>query len=103
MKAQLRGNLYENLKIKNDKVDLNLRSEENRVIYKFAVSIISDFMKKLNLPYALSVFLPECGVSQEILSKKEILDLLRVPLDEPLAQKPDSQPLIMDILEILKS
>jgi hypothetical protein len=40
------------------------------------VSVFADFLKKLDMPYALSVFLPESGISQEILSKPEILEIL---------------------------
>jgi hypothetical protein len=34
------------------------------------------------MPYALSVFLPECGIQQEILTKPEIVELLRLDRDE---------------------
>jgi hypothetical protein len=31
--------------------------------------LITDLMKKCDMPYALSVFLPECGLNKEVLSK----------------------------------
>jgi hypothetical protein len=33
-------------------------------------------MKKCDMPYALTVFLPESGITQEILAKSEIIDVL---------------------------
>jgi hypothetical protein len=39
-------------------------------------------MKKCDMPYALSVFLPESGITQEILSKSEMIDVLGLETDE---------------------
>jgi hypothetical protein len=62
LKSQLRGRLYEQLKLKNEKADVNLKSVTNKLTFKIAVSLIADLMKKCDMPYAMSVFLPECGV-----------------------------------------
>lgn len=53
-----------------------MKEINNRLSYKVAVSLIADLMKKCDMPYALSVFLPECGISQEVLTKSEIVDVL---------------------------
>ena len=53
-----------------------MRNVSNRLNFKIAVSMVADLMKKCDMPYAMSVFLPECGVSQEILSKSELVDVL---------------------------
>ena len=49
---------------------------KNRLTFKLAVSLVADLMKKCDMPYALSVFLPESGITQEILSKEEMIDVL---------------------------
>lgn len=76
LKSQLRGRLYDQLKLKNEKADVNLNNVSNRLSFKIAVSLVADLMKKCDMPYAMSVFLPECGISQEILSKSELVDVL---------------------------
>lgn len=62
IKANMRGSLYESLKLKNDRAGLNIKDSSNRLSFKLAVSIIADLMQKCDMPYALSVFLPECGI-----------------------------------------
>ena len=42
------------------------------------ITISADLMKKCDMPYAMSVFLPECGLSQEVLTKQEMVDVLRI-------------------------
>jgi len=63
LKSQLRGRLYDQLKLKNEKADVNLNSATNRLTFKIGVSLVADLMKKCDMPYAMSVFLPECGVN----------------------------------------
>ena len=63
LKSQLRGRLYDQLKLKNDKADINLKDVNNRLSFKIAASLVADLMKKTDMPYAMSVFLPECGIS----------------------------------------
>lgn len=82
LKSQLRSKLYDQLRLKNEKVDMNLRNTENRLSFKIAVSLCADLMKKCDMPYALSVFLPESGITQEILSKAELIDVLGLSSDE---------------------
>jgi len=57
-------------------------SVNNRLTFKIAVSLAADLMKKCDMPYAMSVFLPECGFSQEILSKQELVEVLALQHDE---------------------
>lgn len=76
LKSQLRGRLYDQLKLKGEKADVNLKNVQNRLSFKIAVSLVADLMKKCDMPYAMSVFLPECGISQEILSKSELVDVM---------------------------
>ena len=57
-------------------MDVNLKETKNRLTFKIAVSLIADLMKKCDMPYALTVFLPESGITQEILAKSEIIDVL---------------------------
>lgn len=63
LKSQLRGRLYDQLKLNNEKADVNLKNVNNRLTFKIAVSMVADLMKKCDMPYAMSVFLPECGIS----------------------------------------
>ena len=63
LKSQLRSKLYDQLRLKNEKVDVNLRDTQNRLSFKIAVSLCADLMKKSDMPYALSVFLPESGIT----------------------------------------
>ena len=68
-----------------------------------AVSLVADLMKKSDMPYALSVFLPESGITQEILSKREIIDVLGLSTDEHILNTEDSTPLLNDIIDRVKS
>lgn len=63
LKSQLRGRLYDQLKLKNEKAEVNLNNVNNKLSFKIAVSLVADLMKKCDMPYAMSVFLPECGLS----------------------------------------
>jgi len=103
LKSQLRGRLYEKLKLKNDKVDANLNNVSNQLTFKIAVSLVADLMKKCDMPYAMSVFLPECGVSQEILSKSELVDVLALQQDDHIKTMGDTTPLLLDILDQIKA
>ena len=60
-------------------------------------------MKKCDMPYALSVFLPESGITQEILSKQEMIDVLGLQSDEHIQNQTDSTPLIHDILDRVRA
>ena len=71
--------------------------------FKIAVSLIADLMKKCDMPYALTVFLPESGITQEILSKTEIVDVLGLQKDDLLSSKGDSTPLLIDFVERIKA
>ena len=71
LKSQLRSKLYDQLKLKSGEMkapELTATSR-NKLNFKVAVSLCADLMKKCDMPYAMSVFLPECGLSQEILNK----------------------------------
>ena len=81
---------------------MNLRETKNRLTFKIAVSLIADLMKKCDMPYALTVFLPESGITQEILSKSEIVDVLGLQRDDLLSTFGDSTPLLLDIVERIK-
>lgn len=70
--------MYDQLRLKNEKSDLNLKETGNRLDFKVAVSLMADLMKKCDMPYALSVFLPESGISQEILTKSELVEVLHL-------------------------
>ena len=103
LKSQLRAKLYDQLRLKNEKVDMNLRETQNRLTFKIAVSLVADLMKKSDMPYALSVFLPESGITQEILSKSEMVDVLGLATDEHIENQGDSTPLINDIIDRVKA
>ena len=102
LKSQLRGKLYEQLKLKNQKSDSNLKDVTNRLSFKIAASLIADLMKKCDMPYAMSVFLPECGINQEILSKTELVDVLALQHDDYIKSMGDTTPLLLDIVEQIK-
>ena len=82
LKSQLRSKLYDQLRLKNERVDINMKETQNRLSFKIAVSLIADLMKKCDMPYALTVFLPESGITQEILAKSEMIDVLGLQTDE---------------------
>ena len=103
LKSQLRAKLYDQLRLKNERVDVNLKDTQNRLTFKLAVSLIADLMKKSDMPYALSVFLPESGITQEILSKQEIIDVLGLQTDEHMLNQTDSTPLLHDIIDRVKA
>ena len=54
------------------------------------------------MPYAMSVFLPECGFQHEILNKQELKEILALKSDEVIAGQPDSTPLLVDMVERIK-
>jgi hypothetical protein len=63
-------------------------------------------MQKSDMPYALSVFLPESGLQGEApLSKPELLDLLNLKNDEAYTSSTGSEftPLLLDIVSVLVS
>ena len=95
--------MYDQLKLKNEKADVNLKSATNRLSFKIAASLISDLMKKCDMPYALSVFLPECGMNKEILSKMELIDVLGLQSDEYIKSVGDTTPLLIDLVEQVKA
>lgn len=71
-----------------------------------AVSLVADLMQKTDMPYALSVFLPESGLQGEApLSKPELLDLLNLKNDEAYTAAAGSEftPLLLDLVKVLVS
>lgn len=85
LKSQLRGKLYEQLKLQNERPDsaaISLKDINNRLSFKLAVSLIADLMKKCDMPYALSVFLPECGQQAQLYSKPELVEAMALQYDE---------------------
>jgi hypothetical protein len=55
------------------------------------------------MPYALSVFLPESNLKQEVLSKSELLEVLGLNKDELFTSKPEMTPLLLDLVDIIKA
>lgn len=53
--------------------------------FKVAVSLIADLMKKCDMPYAMSVFLPECGLQHEILTKDNLKEILGLKSDDVIS------------------
>lgn len=82
---------------------MNLRETTNRLGFKIAVSLVADLMKKCDMPYALSVFLPESGITQEILAKSELVDVLGLSTDETIVAKGETTPLLLDIVDRVKA
>lgn len=105
LKSQLRSKLYEQLRLKGEKRPsgpaLGTAETRNRISYKIAVSLCADLMSKCDMPYALSVFLPEAG-QQEVLSKQELVDVLALQTDDVVGSAPESTPLLLDIVERIK-
>lgn len=60
-------------------------------------------MKKCDMPYAMSVFLPECGMNQEVLSKMELVDVLGLQHEDYIKTMGDTTPLLIDIVESIKA
>lgn len=75
LKAQLRGRLYDKLNVKGEKEGYikafggSGTAANNKLSFKLAASMVADLMKKCDMPYAMSVFLPEAGLSHEVLNK----------------------------------
>lgn len=110
MKSALRGRLFEQLGKNNQKQASSAHmmtggSKENRLGFKIATSLIADLMTKCDMPYALSVFLPESGLKQEILTKREMLEVLNLNKDEyfKAVSSKDMTPLLLDIVEVIKA
>ena len=104
MKSTLRVRLYEQLRLKANQPRDN--KGENKLAFKLAVSLIADLMQKSDMPYALSVFLPESGLQGEApLSKPELLDLLNLKNDEAYTTSTGSEftPLLLDLVKVLVS
>ena len=80
-----------------------MKSATNRLSFKIAVSLVADLMKKCDMPYAMSVFLPECGVNQEILTKAELVDVLSLQADDHIKTMGDTTPLLLDIVDQIKT
>lgn len=82
---------------------MNLKNVNNRLTFKIAASLVADLMKKTDMPYAMSVFLPECGISQEILSKSELVDVLSLQHDDHIKTMGDTTPLLLDLVDQIKA
>ena len=56
------------------------------------------------MPYALSVFLPESGQQQEILTKPEMIEVLGLNKDEHYlsSAKHEMTPLLLDLVDVIK-
>lgn len=104
MKSTLRGRLYEQLRLQNEKPKTQAE-RSNQLSFKIAVSLVADLMQKCDMPYALSVFLPESGQQQEVLSKSEVLEVLGLKNDEHYmaAAKHDMSPLLLDLVDVIKA
>jgi hypothetical protein len=105
LKSQLRSKLYDQLKIKQDQQKAApelTKLSRNQLSFKVAVSLVADLMKKSDMPYAMSVFLPECGLQHEILNKEELKEILALNSDEVIQAQPDSTPLLVDLVERIK-
>jgi len=96
--------LYDQLKVKSGEGHKSTVQghSKNKLNFKVAVSLCADLMKKCDMPYAMSVFLPECGLSHEILNKSELIDILGLKSDDVIAAQSESTPLLIDIVERIK-
>jgi len=105
LKSQLRSKLYDQLRLKNEGASTNLRGDntQNRLTFKIAVSLVADLMAKCDMPYAQSVFLPESGITQEVLAKRELVEVLKIGEDDFVQSKGDSTPLLFDIVDKIKA
>lgn len=59
-------------------------------------------MKKCDMPYAMSIFLPECGYQHELLNKQELIEVLALKSDDVIASAADSTPLLIDLVQRIK-
>ena len=75
----------------------------NKLTFKIAASLVADLMIKCDMPYAMSVFLPECGMNQEVLTKMELVDVLGLQHDEYIKSTGDTTPLLIDMVEQVKA
>lgn len=105
LKSNLRARLYERLDLKNEKKpgEYDATAIRNRHTFRLAVSLVADLMQKCDMPYAKSVFLPECGMTQGALAKSEMVEHLGLQHDEHIKTMGDTTPLLLDILDQLKA
>ena len=101
MKSTLRGRLYDQLRMKGS----GKPDKKQGLSYKISTSLVADLMKKCDMPYALSVFLPESGLQQEPLNKNELLEVLNLKKDDHYmsAAGNESTPLILDLIDVIKA
>jgi hypothetical protein len=61
-------------------------------------------MQKCDMPYALSVFLPESG-HQSLLTKAELIEVLGLSKDDYFGENVGREmtPLLMDLVEVIRS
>lgn len=104
MKSTLRGRLYEQLRPASAASTGGQSIAKNNLSYKIAASLMVDLMQKCDMPYALSVFLPESGLQQEILSKTDLIEMLGLNKDEYFSDnvKREMTPLLLDIIDVIK-
>ena len=106
MKSTLRGRLYEQLRVKKGgNNNVSPYQGKNKMTYKVATSLVADLMQRCDMPYALSVFLPESGSSQEVLSKAELIEVLNLNKDDhfPHSNLTAPSPLLLDLVDVLLS
>jgi len=82
MKSTMRSKLYEQLRLNSGGALVKGGDKKNQLGFKIATSIIADLMQKCDMPYALSVFLPESGSQSEILNKHELIEVLGLAGDD---------------------
>lgn len=105
MKSTMRVRLYEQLRSQGGpkKTAQDKGAISNQLSFKLAASLVADLMQKCDMPYALSVFLPESNLKQEVLSKSELLEVLGLNKDELFTSKPEMTPLLLDLVDIIKA
>ena len=82
LKAQMRSKLVEQLRAKQAKPDTlaqRLKERDNNLQLKLLCSLVVDFLKKNDLSYSMSTFVPECGFGSNLLSKPEMQEVLQIP------------------------
>jgi hypothetical protein len=74
LQSQMRSKLLTT--IHKGQIETRIPESKNNLEHKIIVSMIMDFMKRNEMQYSLSVFVPECGFGSKVLGRDELEEIL---------------------------
>jgi len=103
IKSQLRTTLIQQINADSEKTKQSKSKENNAIVktlstsdhesvraLRLSLSLITDFMKKYNLNYTLSVFTPECGGVNDLYNDSELSHTLQISFENILKTRENS-------------